>query len=866
MAGVYGTPRVPSGVVSRERISAALSTDAPLVVVRAPAGSGKTVAVADWANQLSPETRGVWFTVSDDTTSRISVWEGLLQVMHDAGLLPERGVLEASYPSLESSRDLRRLLVRGFAQMRHDVLLVIDDLHLATDPEIRNDLVALLEATPGLRIVVITRIRGVLEADVVAITLNTQVIETAQLMFTEHETAQLVRNQGLADADGQLAKVLHSAVGGLPLTTRGVLLLMQREGFGLDSATVEERLRAAGADILRDVWTLQVGDDKDIDFVIRCSIPESLNEELATRLTGRGDASAVLNTAEGMGVGMWTESANGPMFTFTPVVRSELRRELHRRFPGEVAELSRTTARWHLERREYYAALRLAVESDDLGLADEAAILGYRGFLRPHTESVREILDPIPLSRLRKSPLLTMLLALSLNASGAHRIRAIELFGLAVASARMLGDKVDPVKRTVLLTIESAALRVMGKPGTALTAAERTVSHYEGLTLAQKDKLADLAPLLFTQTGLSFFYSGRPARALELFRAAYAMPPDKHSAGQVHSLSLTAGVHALNGDLPEAQALVELARSQTWPDGQREGYLGALYQIAEGWLALEAADFDRALSHVTVMEPHLDTIEHWPLFIQLRCLAMLGMGNAPAAATALASTLGRGARPAVTPYVRASLDATRSLLFTASGQLRSAEDALKRHPKRVPQIALQWATLYLTLGKPDLARLVLQPLLDDTFTARQQAQQLLLRAAIALHLGEGELALDTLDRAVTLMTDRRLQLPLRLIPDSDRVALTAAAESAGRSHGLLTDFHGTTLLTHSVLSPVVLTDREHVVLNALVTMSSTAEIAAALYVSVNTVKSQLRSVYKKLGVSSREEALRRAGEQGLLRG
>ncbi|MFB2599957.1 LuxR C-terminal-related transcriptional regulator [Herbiconiux sp. P17] len=43
-------------------------------------------------------------------------------------------------------------------------------------------------------------------------------------------------------------------------------------------------------------------------------------------------------------------------------------------------------------------------------------------------------------------------------------------------------------------------------------------------------------------------------------------------------------------------------------------------------------------------------------------------------------------------------------------------------------------------------------------------------------------------------------------------------------------------------------------------------MASALFVSINTVKSQLRSLYRKLGVASREEALVAAAERGLLEG
>jgi LuxR family maltose regulon positive regulatory protein len=61
-----------------------------------------------------------------------------------------------------------------------------------------------------------------------------------------------------------------------------------------------------------------------------------------------------------------------------------------------------------------------------------------------------------------------------------------------------------------------------------------------------------------------------------------------------------------------------------------------------------------------------------------------------------------------------------------------------------------------------------------------------------------------------------------------------------------------------------LTDRELAVLRRLTGDGSAREIAADLYVSHNTVKTQMRSIYRKLGVATREEAVRRARERGLL--
>jgi LuxR family transcriptional regulator, transcriptional regulator of spore coat protein len=73
--------------------------------------------------------------------------------------------------------------------------------------------------------------------------------------------------------------------------------------------------------------------------------------------------------------------------------------------------------------------------------------------------------------------------------------------------------------------------------------------------------------------------------------------------------------------------------------------------------------------------------------------------------------------------------------------------------------------------------------------------------------------------------------------------------------------HAPSTRTHR--PPTPLTDRERVVLARLSEDATLRQIASELFVTRNTVKSQVRSVYRKLGVSSRAEALARAQEAGL---
>jgi ATP/maltotriose-dependent transcriptional regulator MalT len=63
-----------------------------------------------------------------------------------------------------------------------------------------------------------------------------------------------------------------------------------------------------------------------------------------------------------------------------------------------------------------------------------------------------------------------------------------------------------------------------------------------------------------------------------------------------------------------------------------------------------------------------------------------------------------------------------------------------------------------------------------------------------------------------------------------------------------------------------LTERELAVLRLLATRLSNREIGRQLYVSINTVRTHIQAIYRKLGVAARAEAVAQARELGLLSG
>jgi LuxR family maltose regulon positive regulatory protein len=98
--------------------------------------------------------------------------------------------------------------------------------------------------------------------------------------------------------------------------------------------------------------------------------------------------------------------------------------------------------------------------------------------------------------------------------------------------------------------------------------------------------------------------------------------------------------------------------------------------------------------------------------------------------------------------------------------------------------------------------------------------------------------------------------------------LTAPARGVGHIRSLLDDLEARLGQDPAAAAPPAeageLTERELAVLRRLTGDGSAREIAADLYVSHNTVKTQMRAIYRKLGVATRHDAVQQARERGLL--
>jgi LuxR family maltose regulon positive regulatory protein len=181
-----------------------------------------------------------------------------------------------------------------------------------------------------------------------------------------------------------------------------------------------------------------------------------------------------------------------------------------------------------------------------------------------------------------------------------------------------------------------------------------------------------------------------------------------------------------------------------------------------------------------------------------------------------------------------------------------------------PERALALGQLHVAEGEPRKARSVLAALSRRTARPGTLLGAELTLGRLAYADGDVPAATQALQRALEHGRPEQLRRPFAEAGTWVRQVLQQHPELAAQ-HGWLAAAPGAPPL-EAGRAPVIepLTDREVDVLRRLAQALSTEDIASALYLSVNTVKTHLKSIYRKLGTSGRSATARRARELKLL--
>lgn len=155
----FNVPPMRAKFVSRAHLTTRLEAarGGHLTLVRAPAGSGKTMLITEWAQAASYPVLWVNLDESDNDPARF--WQYVVRLLDVA--YPQ--TFDAVLTLVQSTRgalpeDVLRLLVDDLAGMRSDMAIVLDDYHLITNLAVHDSVAYLVDRTPpGVHLVISSR-------------------------------------------------------------------------------------------------------------------------------------------------------------------------------------------------------------------------------------------------------------------------------------------------------------------------------------------------------------------------------------------------------------------------------------------------------------------------------------------------------------------------------------------------------------------------------------------------------------------------------------------------------------------------------------------------------------------------------------
>ncbi|MFS0866043.1 LuxR C-terminal-related transcriptional regulator [Microbacterium sp. 179-B 1A2 NHS] len=573
------------------------------------------------------------------------------------------------------------------------------------------------------------------------------------------------------------------------------------------------------------------------------AVPEVLTPTLIAELGGGDD---VIERAERAGHGEWRMDSGRPVFALTAPVRAATLAGAAIP-PDAQRSIRHHAARALFDEGSGLGALVEAAAADALDIVDAVLKRDGLALLWSDGQRIAGALRPIPLLQLRRWPVIAMAQALILNARREHTVRAAELLGVALLGVQTSqGGAPD---RALLRIVESVARRLMGVGDRGVRAARTATTILDELPPQDLRQLRGLRGDLHVHAGISLLYGGHDAEGGAQFEQALATAV--RPSVELLAIGGLALIQTNYGDLPAAQDWVDRALARPWPDDILNEYQGSLLRIAEGRLAIERGDATAAAAAVATIWPIIETIEHWPALGAVRAWADIVAGRPSEGRERLrALRARRGRRIGANTRIGRALDATESTLALAAGDLVSARRLVAR-PSDSPDVVLAAARVAIFDRREERALKLLHGL--DAQGPRQRTESAVLEAILLQRLGRDADARSAAQRAGVLARTYGLRTPLMILPPEERGLFLGEVDDVPAAIEIGAE-------------PPHLTVRERVVLRELVDTASVEDIASRLHVSANTVKTQRRSLYRKLSASSREEAVAAALAYGLLTG
>ena len=901
-------PRRRPGFVPRPRLAGRLEEGLArgLVLVCAPAGSGKTVLLADWARHGGRPVAWLSLDVGDNDPARF--WRHVVAALGQArpgiGELagPVLGPLEASSPD-----GLVMALINELAADpgEDEVLLVLDDYHLIDSHPVHGSLLFLLEhLPPGLRMVLASRSDPPLPLARLRAGGQLAELRAAELRFTADEAAALLREATGADLPG-------TAVAALTARTEGWAAGLQLAGLSLrgqaDTAGFVVAFSGSHRYVL-DYLTGEVLERQNPqvrEFLLETSVLERLSGELCDAVTGRAGGQAMLADVERAGLFLVPLDEVRGWWRYHHLFADLLRARLQAEQPGRVPALHRAAAAWCEEHDLADDAVRHALAAGEAAWAARLVERHVEELLgRSEGVTLRRWLSALPAESVRARPRLC--LAQAYAVAQGFQLEALEALlddaerAFAVSGDEPYEPSLGPPQGDSVLANVPAGIAFLRASLARLRGDAALAAGYNRQALAQlgEDDWF-MRSFVHWSRAVTDWLDGRLGPAE---RGLAEVLAERQTAGALFAGFLPMRVWYDLGEVQRAQGNLDAALAtyrqalDTFGESSQTALTGPAH-VGLAQVLYERNELTAALDHAT---------RGVTLCRQLAFTSALATGLAVVArirhahsdAAGALEAMGEAGQVGLSPQVITLFNpvpSQRARLLLAQGDTAAAArwtqqrglrpDDEPGYPQEREYLVL--ARVLLAQDRPGQALILLDRLLAHAATGGRIGSVIEIRAlqALAHQASRDEpAAMAALVEALTLScpqghvrvfadegppmgallsrlvaAHRAKQAPARRIPLSCLARLVQAFDGKLNAAAALRPELGT---VPGLIEP--LTGRELEVLRLLAAGRSNQRIAHDLVVALDTVKKHVTHILGKLGAANRTEAVARARDLALI--
>ncbi|MET7767128.1 LuxR C-terminal-related transcriptional regulator [Nocardia sp. NPDC005366] len=846
------------------RINQAATTDvARAVLMCSPAGSGKTVLAAEWLRRhrrLHPDTRFCWLTISETLDNAARLWAA---VRAELGLPAERGHQLAD--PMGSAIDLAQELAG-----QQPAVLVLDDAHLLTDPLALAGLEQFLKYAPARVTTIVTgRYEPPLRWHALDIAGRLLRLGATDLAFGPEQIASVFVEHGCPLDDSEIASIQQLTRGWAALVRIAAIYTAMHGPDRADALAMLAHAPHPISDFL--VGELIEALDADVrEFLLVTCVPESFTEALAEELAGPRAPRMLDDLARINFPVQHTTHADRIRYSYHPMLRAYLLAELQRSAPQRIPDLHRIAGCWYLSAGTPLAALpHLLAEPGQPRLPEFIREYGLHVVLDGAGSILFEKLDAAT-ARLLDDPYLRLLRVIDAVERGDHAAAAAYLDQIRANG---------PVDSVIVTDAWAAAARL---------AAAAAVAVATGIESASSDELEsaphraeppttgqpDLDCYVAIQLGTIRAFTGAGGAASRMLHRALALAEHiGHHRMQLRAVTRLAAAAALAGQVTlmreRATRAVDLGAEYELthlPDHVQAVAIGALAAHLQGddITRLDLAALSRTRRG---LDGASEPIAGRHAYIIGLLLTFDETVDKHAAAMSLHAEMHRLlAEPPHPPLGGRLLIPVVAILLRLHERdaAQQLADAGHRALHGAPDSILAAAAVSEAANKPLDTLDMVAPLLKRSaeLPAYTAVTAWLLYASACHRLDRQVKSYEGFAEAVRLASPDRLVRPFFEVPG----VLTMLHEHAGRfgaDNGFVETVRENSAARPQPMSPA-LTDAELTVLKQLPSGRTALQIAQDLGVSINTVKTHLRSIYTKLGSNSRADAMLRARRIGVL--